>query len=106
MNGSLCYTRGTGLILGAEKGREGGVWNMFSITVNFSLQQVNKLINEHQTFEPRKTRRLNQFYALVRSFTHAFNMHWPEKEADWHVQHVKPVQKKRTRDFIDLSSYM
>ena len=38
MNGSLCYTRGTRLILGAEKGREKGVWNMFSITVNFSLQ--------------------------------------------------------------------
>ena len=27
----------------------------------------------------------------------------PEEEADWHVQHVKPVQRKRTRDFIDLS---
>ena len=37
MNGSLCYTRGTGLILGAENGGGGGreVWNIFSITVNF-----------------------------------------------------------------------
>ena len=99
MNGSLCYTRGTGLILGAEKGRERRVWNMFSTTVNFSLQQVNKLINGHQTFEPRKTRRLKQFYAtfsLVRSFSHALIMHWPEEKADWQVQHVKPVQRKRT----------
>ena len=83
MNGSLCYTRGTGLILGAEKGRERGVWNMVSITVNFSLQQVNKLINGHQTFEPRKTRRLNQFYAtfaLVRSFSHALIMQNQKKK--------------------------
>ena len=35
MNGSLCYTCGTGLILGAEKGGGREVWNMFSITVNF-----------------------------------------------------------------------
>ena len=56
---------------------------MFAITVNFSLRQVNKLIHGHQTFEPRKPRRLNQFYAtfaLVRSFSHALIMQNQKKK--------------------------
>ena len=72
MNGSLYYTRGTGLILGAEKGGgEGSLKHVFHYG-ELSLRQVNNLINGHQTFEPRKTGRLNQFhatFALVRSFS-------------------------------------
>lgn len=85
MNGSLCYTRGTGLILGAEKGGggEGSLKHVFHYG-ELSLRQVYKLINGHQTFEPRKTRRLNQFYAtfaLVRSFSHALIMQNQKKKS-------------------------
>ena len=52
-------------------GGEGSLKHVFHYG-ELSLPQVNKLINGHQTFEPRKTGRLNQFhatFALVRSFS-------------------------------------